>query len=136
MPDWQQLPERRVSVLCPGAVNTNIHEAVRTRPKHLSHTGYYHEDEEIMGRLKKVIEPGLDPVILARHVLKAVLNNDLYIIPYAEFRETLIQLHEQVLAALPDPEEDPDMFKRVEAIQRHSVSRYLSERKKANSKRS
>lgn len=125
-----------VSVLCPGAVNTNIHEAVRTRPKHLSHTGYYHEDEEIMGRLKKVIEPGLDPVILARHVLKAVLNNDLYIIPYAEFRETLIQLHEQVLAALPDPEEDPDMFKRVEAIQRHSVSRYLSERKKANSKRS
>jgi NADP-dependent 3-hydroxy acid dehydrogenase YdfG len=121
-----------VTVLCPGAVNTNIHEAVRTRPKHLSNTGYYHEDEEIMQRLKKVIEPGLDPVVLARHVLKAVINNDLYVIPYAEFRETLIELHNRVLAALPDPKDDPDMMKRVEAIQRNSVSRYLSEREQVS----
>jgi NADP-dependent 3-hydroxy acid dehydrogenase YdfG len=119
-----------VTLLCPGAVNTNIHEAVRTRPKHLSNTGYYHEDEEIMRRLKKVIEPGLDPVVLARHVLKAVINNDLYVIPYAEFRERLIDLHNRVLAALPDPMDDPDMMKRIQAIQKYSVSRYLSEKDK------
>ena len=29
-----------VSMLCPGAVNSNIHEAVLTRPAHLQSTGY------------------------------------------------------------------------------------------------
>ncbi|MBW8842024.1 MAG: SDR family NAD(P)-dependent oxidoreductase, partial [Sphingomonadales bacterium] len=33
-----------VSILCPGAVNTNIHEAVLTRPEHLRNTGYYGAD--------------------------------------------------------------------------------------------
>ncbi|MED4601619.1 SDR family NAD(P)-dependent oxidoreductase [Paenibacillus validus] len=107
-----------VSVLCPGAVNSNIHEAVRTRPQHLANTGYYHEDEEIMKGLKAVIEPGLDPVILAEKVLEAIRNNELYIIPYAEFREPLIELHNRVLSVLPDPKDDPDMMKRVEAIQK------------------
>lgn len=118
-----------VSVLCPGAVNTNIHEAVLTRPKHLSDTGYYHEDPEIFKRLKAVIEPGLDPVVLAEKVLEAVKNNDLYIIPYAEFRETLIELHNRVLAALPDPKDDPDMMKRVEAMQKNSAAGRLSPKK-------
>ena len=36
-----------VSVLCPGAVNTNIHEAVLTRPRHLSNTGYYGADPAV-----------------------------------------------------------------------------------------
>ena len=47
-----------VSVLCPGAVNTNIHEAVLTRPKHLANTGYYGADPQVMRGLKQVIEPG------------------------------------------------------------------------------
>ena len=50
-----------VSVLCPGAVNTNIHEAVLTRPKHLSNTGYYGADPTVMKSLKEVISPGLRP---------------------------------------------------------------------------
>lgn len=102
-----------VSVLCPGAVNTNIHEAVLTRPKHLANTGYYGADQQVMQRLKAVIEPGLDPVVLGEKVLAAVLSNALYVIPYAEFREPLIELHSRVLAALPDPKDDPGMARRV-----------------------
>lgn len=71
-----------------------------------------------MKGLKAVIEPGLDPVILAEKVLEAIRNNELYIIPYAEFREPLIELHNRVLSVLPDPKDDPDMMKRVEAIQK------------------
>ena len=105
-----------MSVLCPGAVNTNIHEAVLTRPGHLSETGYYGPSEEVFKRLKSVIEVGIDPVDLAKYVLKAIKNNDLYIIPYPEFRETLEELFQQVLDALPDPASDPDMQKRVQAF--------------------
>ncbi|MEX2524789.1 MAG: SDR family NAD(P)-dependent oxidoreductase [Gammaproteobacteria bacterium] len=103
-----------VSLLCPGAVNTNIHEAVLTRPEHLSETGYYGADEEVFKRLKSVIEVGLDPVDLAEYVLAAVKNNDFWVIPYPEFRETLDDLHHEVIDALPDPSSDPEMMKRVE----------------------
>lgn len=110
-----------VSVLCPGAVNTNIHEAVLTRPKNLSNTNTHVGTEE-MKRQKAVIEPGFDPVALGEKVLDAVENNKLYIIPYPEFRETLIEIHNRVLEALPDPKDDPDMMKRVEALKKHSAS--------------
>jgi len=109
-----------VSVLCPGAVNTNIHESVLTRPKKFSNTKNIVTDD-IMKQMKKVIQPGMDPLFLAEKVLEAVKRNDLYIIPYPEFRETLIELHERVLAALPDPQSDPDMYKRVEAMNKYSM---------------
>lgn len=105
-----------VSLLCPGAVNTNIHEAVLTRPAHLSETGYYGADEEVFKRLKAVIEVGLDPVDLGEFVLKAVRDNEFWVLPYPEFRETLDELHQEVIDALPDPASDPEMMKRVQAF--------------------
>lgn len=104
-----------VSVLCPGAVNTNIHESVLTRPAHLARTGWHGPDLEVFKRLKAVIAPGLDPVKLAEHVLKAVRNNELYILPYPEFRSALEEIHEKVMSALAKPEDDPEMQKRIAA---------------------
>ena len=112
-----------VSVLCPGAVNTNIHEAVLTRPKHLANTGYYGADPQVMRSLKHVIEPGYEPEKLGEKVVAAVLNNDLYVIPYAEFREPLIELHKRVLAALPDPKDDPGMESRLAAMRKRMEER-------------
>jgi NAD(P)-dependent dehydrogenase (short-subunit alcohol dehydrogenase family) len=112
-----------VSVLCPGAVNTNIHEAVLTRPKHFANTGYYGADPQVMRSLKQVIEPGYEPEKLGEKVVAAVLNNDLYVIPYAEFREPLIELHKRVLAALPDPKDDPGMESRLAAMRKRMEER-------------
>ena len=63
-----------VSVLCPGGVNTNIHESVLSRPDRYGQTGYYGADPEVFKRLKSVIEGGFDPVDLGRIVLEAVLR--------------------------------------------------------------
>jgi len=112
-----------VSVLCPGAVNTNIHEAVLTRPKHFANTGFYGADPQVMRSLKQVIEPGYEPEKLGEKVVAAVLNNDLYVIPYAEFREPLIELHKRVLAALPDPKDDPGMESRLAAMRKRMEER-------------
>lgn len=103
----------RVSLLCPGAVNSNIHEAVLTRPKHLAKTGYYGADPEVFARLKKVIEVGMEPETLASYVLKGVEDNELYILPYPEFRATLEEIHARVMDALANPEDDPEYEKRV-----------------------
>jgi len=103
----------KVSMLCPGAVDSNIHEAVKTRPAHLQNTGYYGEDPNVMAHLKKVIEHGMKPARLAEYVLKGVEKDDLYILPYPEFRKTLEDIHAKVMAALAKPEDDPEYEQRM-----------------------
>jgi len=90
-----------VSVLCPGFVRSNIHEAVLTRPKRLSRTGY-HVGAEDMKRLDGVLSVGMDPVEVGERVLEGVRRNDLYIFPHAEFRAELHEIFEEILAALPE----------------------------------
>jgi NAD(P)-dependent dehydrogenase (short-subunit alcohol dehydrogenase family) len=103
----------RVSLLCPGAVNSNIHESVLSRPKHLEKTGCYGADPEVFSWLKTVIEAGMEPETLASYVLKGVENDALYILPYPEFRETLENIHKRVMDALAKPEDDPEYEKRA-----------------------
>ena len=102
-----------VSMLCPGAVNTNIHEAVLTRPAHLQDTGYYGADPEVFARLKSIIAVGMEPETLARYVVKGVEEDQLYILPYPEFRGTLEEIHDRVMSALANPEDDPEYEKRA-----------------------
>ena len=102
-----------VSLLCPGAVNTNIHESVLSRPKHLANTGYYGADPKVFAALKQVIEIGMEPETLAQYVLEGIQKNALYILPFPEFRETLQEIHERVMDSLARPEDDPEYEKRV-----------------------
>ncbi|HVS76404.1 MAG TPA: SDR family NAD(P)-dependent oxidoreductase [Steroidobacteraceae bacterium] len=101
-----------VSILCPGAVNTNIHESVLSRPKRYASTGYYGADPETFKRLKAVIESGIDPIDLGRIVLEAVRRNDFWILPYPEFIPTLEKYNSEVIAALRRYESDPDYLRR------------------------
>jgi NAD(P)-dependent dehydrogenase (short-subunit alcohol dehydrogenase family) len=101
-----------VSVLCPGGVNTNIHQSVLSRPGKYGQTGYYGADPEVFKRLKAVIEGGFEPVDLARVVLAAIRRNDFWILPYPEFIPTLEKYNEQVIAALKQYEDDPDYQRR------------------------
>ena len=102
-----------VSLLCPGAVNTNIHQSLRARPAHLSSTGYYEGNEEDEARLKAVIEHGMEPERLAGYVMEAVEANRFYILPYPEFRAPLEDLQQDVMSALAKPEDDPEYEMRI-----------------------
>ncbi len=101
-----------VSILCPGGVNTNIHESVLSRPDRYPRTGYYGADPEVFKRLKAIIETGIDPVDLARIVVQAVRRNEFWILPYPEFIPTLEKQHAEVIAALRRYENDPDYLRR------------------------
>jgi NAD(P)-dependent dehydrogenase (short-subunit alcohol dehydrogenase family) len=101
-----------VSILCPGAVNTNIHESVLSRPDKYAGSGYYGADQQVFKRLKSVIESGFDPVDLGRVVLEAVRRNDFWILPYPEFIPTIEKYHVNVVAALRQYENDPDYQRR------------------------
>jgi NAD(P)-dependent dehydrogenase (short-subunit alcohol dehydrogenase family) len=102
-----------VSCLCPGAVNSNIHESVLSRPDRYGATGYYGADPEMFKRLKSVIEGGFDPVDLGRIVRGAVERNDFWILPFPEFIPTMEERNAEVVAALKHYESDPDYARRM-----------------------
>lgn len=101
-----------VSLLCPGGVNTNIHESVLSRQGRYGQTGYYGADPEVFKRLKSVIEGGIDPIDLARIVLAAIRRNEFWILPYPEFIPMIEKYNAQVIAALRQYENDPDYQRR------------------------
>ncbi len=102
-----------VSCLCPGGVNTNIHESVVSRPERYAQTGYYGRDPEVFARLKAVIEGGFDPVDLARVVIEAVRRNEFWILPYPEFVPMMEQKNQEIIDALNAWRDHPDYARRM-----------------------
>jgi NAD(P)-dependent dehydrogenase (short-subunit alcohol dehydrogenase family) len=120
-----------VSVLCPANIRSNIAESVKTRPAHLSNSGYQVDEREIAA-LHEIYAQGMDPEELAGHVRQAIGENRFYIIPYPEARPMLEAAFQQVLDALPPPDSDLEgqakraaaMSKYIEARRRMDAERY------------
>lgn len=120
-----------VSVLCPANIRTNIAESVRTRPAHLSNSGYKVDEREIAA-LHEIYSQGMDPEELAGHVKAAIEEDRFYIIPYPEARPMLEAVFQQALDALPPPDSDLEgqekrgkaMLKYIQARQAMDAERY------------
>jgi NAD(P)-dependent dehydrogenase (short-subunit alcohol dehydrogenase family) len=105
-----------VSVLCPANIRSNIAEATKLRPAHLSKTGYVVNDEVIRS-LHSIHAHGLDPVVLARRTKEAMEANQLYIIPYPEHRDALVQHFKEIVDSVLPMEADPEGARmRTEAL--------------------
>jgi short-subunit dehydrogenase len=86
-----------VTCLCPTNINSNIGEAVYTRPEHLKNTGY-NVNEKTIDFLRSIHAEGMDPVELAQRLKKGIENDQLYVLPFTpdpeqtmrEYCETLI----------------------------------------------
>jgi len=62
-----------VTVVCPANINSNIGEAVKTRPAELANTGYY-VSEGTINMLKSIHATGIDPVRLAQALEYCIVN--------------------------------------------------------------
>ena len=114
-----------VSVLCPANVKTNIAEAVQTRPDKYNNSGYIFDDE-VQASLQRIYAEGMEPVELAEHVLEAVKKNDLYIIPYPEVRQGLLDHFDTIIASLPAEDSDPEgVAKRHAAMMKYREERQV-----------
>jgi NAD(P)-dependent dehydrogenase (short-subunit alcohol dehydrogenase family) len=112
-----------VSVLCPANIRSNIAESVRTRPEHLSHSGFEVDEREIAA-LHEIYSQGMDPEELAGHVKAAIEVDRFYVIPYPEARPMLEAAFQQVLDALPPPDSDLEgQEKRAKAMARYIEAR-------------
>jgi len=91
-----------VSCLCPGGINSKIHEATFNRPGHLKSTGYLVNERTIEFE-GKFNARGIDPVELA-HILKRGIENEvLYIVP-APDPEAMLRDHVERVVNYATPE--------------------------------
>jgi NAD(P)-dependent dehydrogenase (short-subunit alcohol dehydrogenase family) len=86
----QRQTKVKVSVLCPGFVNTRIHDAARNRPSALRVEQPWSEEQEaIQASIQARLEAGMPPAEVASHVFAAIREGKFYILTHPEFKEAL-----------------------------------------------
>jgi NAD(P)-dependent dehydrogenase (short-subunit alcohol dehydrogenase family) len=99
---YHELAERgarvRVSVLCPGIVNTRIMESARNRPGHLpSPTPLGPASAARWEALNRLVPAGISPVQVADAVFAALGKDQFYILTHAEGKESVRTRMEDIL---------------------------------------
>ncbi len=90
-----------VSALCPGGVDTRIWEAGRNRPAERGGPETYERPDRLLPARV------LDPLVVGRHVLRAILEDQLYIITHTERREQIAEHAQELLGAFDRSDRDP-----------------------------
>jgi short-subunit dehydrogenase len=95
------------SAFCPGAVQSNIAEAAKTRPAALADSGYAEADKRRQqgGNFFHLYHTKEQ---VGERVLKGILNDELYIMTHSEFRQGLEERTEAIRAAVPDLPENAE----------------------------
>ncbi len=98
-----------VSVLCPGPVKSNIHQAGRNRPEKFRGSSGFAEAEAQLAR--RTVSPlWMEPEAVGEKVLRAIRNDELYIITHGEWRDAFDQRIAAIRAAMPS-EVNPDLIR-------------------------
>jgi NAD(P)-dependent dehydrogenase (short-subunit alcohol dehydrogenase family) len=102
------------SAFCPGAVQSNIADAARTRPAALAQTGYAEADRRRQqgGNFFHLYRTKEE---VGQRVLQGILNDELYIMTHSEFRQGLEARTEAMRAAVPDLPENAE-YKRTFSV--------------------
>lgn len=88
----------RVSLLCPGLVNTNIADSARNRPAHLGDTRPPPAGIDGPGALRDLLKTeGLDPSVVAGQVFEAIREERFYVLTDDKFDERIKQRMENIL---------------------------------------
>ncbi|HTY94555.1 MAG TPA: SDR family NAD(P)-dependent oxidoreductase [Steroidobacteraceae bacterium] len=100
-----------VTVFCPGIVNTNIGSSARNRPGGQAAAPKvdpgFKLDPAMMAQMQKAmseshgVSPAMDPLDAGQRVLRAVRNNDLYVLTTPEFAPEFAARGEAIVASVP-----------------------------------
>lgn len=102
------------SAFCPGAVQSNIAEAAKTRPPQLANTGYAEADKRRQqgGNFFHLYRTKEE---VGQRVLQGILNDELYILTHSEFRQGVEERAQAMCAAVPDLPENQE-YKRTFSV--------------------
>lgn len=89
------------SVLCPGFVRSNIHQAALNRPAHLREGSGFAASEQALAQ-RVVGNDWMDPDEVGELVAEAVLADQLYVVTHGQFSDRMCERAEALLAATPE----------------------------------
>ena len=103
------------SAFCPGAVQSNIAEAGKTRPAELAESGYAEADKRRQdgGNLFHLYQTKEQ---VGDRVLQGILNDELYILTHSEFLEGVRKRGEATTAAVPAHLPENEEYKKTFAM--------------------
>jgi len=88
-----------VSVLCSGVVRTNILESARNRPERCGPARPADTTNPLYARLAEQVRTGMDPAEVARRVLAAIRNDELYVFTHPDARGAAEERVQAILGA-------------------------------------
>jgi short-subunit dehydrogenase len=88
----------KVSVLCPGEVQTRIMDAARNRPPDLRSASNAHENGNFVQALRDMIRTGMPPDEVAGHVVTAIREERFYIFTHTKYDNAVQARWESLLA--------------------------------------
>src|SRR3984957_670981 len=95
------------SAFCPGAVQSNIAEAAKTRPPELADTGYAEADKRRQ-QGKSFFHLYQTKEQVGERVLQGILHDELYILTHSEFRQGVEDRAQAMCAAVPELPENAE----------------------------
>ena len=88
-----------VSILCPGIVRTSILESARNRPERYSPATPVYTANPHYVWFGERVRTGMDPAEVARRVVAAIRNDELYVFTHPEMRGAVEERFQAILAA-------------------------------------
>lgn len=118
-----------VSCLCPGLVNSAIHESDMNRPENLSEDATK-TNSEFLALLAELHQVGMSPNEVGLTVLEGIRENRLFIFPHPEFKDELREVFDEILDAMPEGEVDARRL----AFEQGRRAQYTAVRRAASSR--
>ncbi|WP_374531433.1 SDR family oxidoreductase [Novosphingobium sp.] len=92
-----------VSILLPGPIKSNIHQAIQNRPEHLrAGSGFAESEQKLSERV--VGDTWMEPEEVGEMVARGILENSTYIVTHGIFKDWQRARSQAVLDATPDVE--------------------------------
>ena len=88
-----------VSILCPGVVRTNILESARNRPERYGPPTPVDTANPVYASFAERVRTGMDPAEVARRVLAAIRDDELYVFAHPVMRGVVEERFRAILAA-------------------------------------
>ena len=88
-----------VSILCPGFVRTNILESGRNRAERYGPTQPFDTTTPLYAQFAERVRTGMDPAEVARRVLAAIRDDELYVFTHPVMRGVVEERFRAILAA-------------------------------------
>jgi NAD(P)-dependent dehydrogenase (short-subunit alcohol dehydrogenase family) len=97
-----------VSVLCPGPIKSNIHQLNQNRPEQFKTSGAFAAAADKLAQ-RQVSDLWMEPEQVGDMIVKAILNDEPYVITHGEWQGAVTSRYQAMMAAMPT-ESNPELI--------------------------